>query len=658
MWRELTFAAMILLVCTEADAQHSSRTPREIVSVGLQGSYGFESLASSFAVGGSGELTSSIACGRFEDGSAHRWSIGLHLSRPLSSSFRAGIDVELSGRSGDLRFPCIDPAQVRLPDGSIVDALTEHVADVSTTALRLLPTLSFYPAIAGARPFVSAGLSISTVLAGTYSVHEDIVSPTTAQFLTGGQVRHYGGGDFSPLSKSPSIGLHVGVGVDLPAGRMVDLTPFVRGVFGLGDEVRELGLKGTEVDLSLRLSYRFDRRRSPVVVSSDGHGPGNAMVSLRAGGRAPGATTLSDTLRGIRVRRLSTRLHPLLTYVFFNKGDSAIPTRYTHRASRAQTDFSEQELEGESTLSIYYALLDIVGARLRHHPEAPLRIVASGPDGRTEAESIELARKRGAVIRSYLADVWKIDTSRLTLETRRTPIALSSEETEDGAAENRRVELLSSDLSITAPIVFVDTLYTIEWEQLEANVVIESPVELSSWSLSAGENTIARGEEVTSVHQQLDIPGREVVTSESGTVPVVVRYETDAGEEGTASLYVPTSVSSVDSGRSLGTGSYSLILFDFRSSDLRAEHVRTLDLINDGTDPRATARVEGFTDRLGPDDLNRKLSSERARSVAKGLRMRVDEIIGRGESIDLYDNDLPEGRFYSRSVTIVTQLPE
>ncbi len=649
---------LVVIAITPALSQHASRTTREIASVGIQGGYGLEGLASSFAVGGAGELTSSISCGRFEEGSAQRWTIGLHASRPVSSTFRAGIDIELSGRNGDLSFPCVDPAQVRLPDGSLVDALTEHVAAISTTSLRFLPALSLYPAVSGARPFISAGPALGLTLAGKYEVHEEITSPATAEFLSGGQVRHYGGGDFSTLSARVPIGVHVGLGVDLPAGRSLELTPTLRGVLWFGNDVEELGLKGAELGLSLRLSYRIDRRRNPVVVSSDGRGPGNALVSLRAGAVRTGTSQLSDTLHGIRVRRLSTRLHPLLTYIFFNKGDSAIPPRYTHQPTRAVGDFSEQDLEGESTLAVYHSLLDIIGSRLRRHPDAPLRIVASGPDARTDAEGLDLARKRGMGIRSYLADVWRIDTSRLTLETRRSPSAVSSEETEDGAAENRRVELLSSDLSITAPIVFVDTINTVEWEHLAADVVIEAPSELSSWSLTAGENVIAQGEDVASVRQRFDRPGREVVTQDVGTLPVVVRYETDGGDEGTASTYVPVSVTSVDSGRSLGTGSYSLILFDFRSSDLRTEHVRTLDLINDGTDPRASARIEGYTDRLGSDDLNLKLSADRARSVAKGLRMRVDEIVGRGESIDLYDNDLPEGRFYSRSVTIVTRLPE
>src|SRR5207253_1808591 len=106
-----------------------------------------------------------------------------------------------------------------------------------------------------------------------------------------------------------------------------------------------------------------------------------------------------------------------------------------------------------------------------------------------------------------------------------------------------------------------------------------------------------------------------------------------------------------------GAGSYSLILFDFNSAQLRQEHLRTVDLVNTRTESNAHASVYGYTDILGSDDLNKTLSEQRAESVAKQIKAVVDEVIGRGETTLLYDNSLPEGRFYSRSVTIETKAP-
>lgn len=636
-------------------AQLSSRSPREIVAVGVSAGYSVEDLTSNFAVGASGQLVSGISCGKFESGSATQMLAGLHVSRPIRRDMRMGLDLELSSRGGSLRFPCIDPAMVRMPDGALADAVTEHVADISSTSIRLFPALQYFLGIGNLRLHVDLGPSLSIVVNGSYDVHEDVVTPASAEFLSGGQVRMYGGGEIDLLSRPLVPGVHAGVGLDLPASRFVDITPAIRGTLWFGNEIKELGIGSSSLAAFIRVSYRLDRQRQIAILPSDGRGPGNALISLHGGGLSDDGT-LSDTLYGFRIQRLSTHLHPLLTYLFFERGESVLPSRYTHRPDRAQRNFREQELKGLTTLDVYHNLLDIIGSRMRSNPAAPLTIVASGPDVRSDLEGLELARARAAVVRGYLTNVWAIDSTRLRIDVRRNPMSPSSEETEDGAAENRRVELLSTDYAITAPIVFNDTLNAIKWERLAADVAIESPIELSTWSVQAGDATLATGEEDLSVRRRLERPGGDVIDSESGSVAVVMRYETVNGDEGTATTYVPISVQSVDSGLTFGTGSYSLILFDVRSSALRPEHTRTLSLVNGGTDPHASARVEGFTDRLGPDDLNQRLSSDRARSVANGLAMRVEEVAGRGESTELYDNDLPEGRFYSRSVTIVTSL--
>jgi outer membrane protein OmpA-like peptidoglycan-associated protein len=61
---------------------------------------------------------------------------------------------------------------------------------------------------------------------------------------------------------------------------------------------------------------------------------------------------------------------------------------------------------------------------------------------------------------------------------------------------------------------------------------------------------------------------------------------------------------------------------------------------------------------MGEEDLNLKLSDKRAKSVLK--RLEISENInyeGKGESELLYDNSLPEGRFYCRTVTIDIETP-
>jgi outer membrane protein OmpA-like peptidoglycan-associated protein len=102
---------------------------------------------------------------------------------------------------------------------------------------------------------------------------------------------------------------------------------------------------------------------------------------------------------------------------------------------------------------------------------------------------------------------------------------------------------------------------------------------------------------------------------------------------------------------------YGLILFDFDRADLNESNRRIAEFIRGRIKPSATVSVTGHTDRVGEADHNLKLSQDRASTVAAALGTPGATIAGEGESSPLYDNNLPEGRFYSRTVSIVVETP-
>jgi outer membrane protein OmpA-like peptidoglycan-associated protein len=76
----------------------------------------------------------------------------------------------------------------------------------------------------------------------------------------------------------------------------------------------------------------------------------------------------------------------------------------------------------------------------------------------------------------------------------------------------------------------------------------------------------------------------------------------------------------------------------------------------------STATVVGSTDRLGEQAHNQELSTKRARSVDALARaiapsLKVTEVKGIGASNLPYDNSLPEGRFYCRTVSLTITTP-
>lgn len=70
--------------------------------------------------------------------------------------------------------------------------------------------------------------------------------------------------------------------------------------------------------------------------------------------------------------------------------------------------------------------------------------------------------------------------------------------------------------------------------------------------------------------------------------------------------------------------------------------------------------IEGFTDSRGADDMNLKLSQDRANAVkdylvSQGVKAEKLRSIGRGEGNPVASNDTPEGRANNRRVELVVQ---
>ncbi len=66
--------------------------------------------------------------------------------------------------------------------------------------------------------------------------------------------------------------------------------------------------------------------------------------------------------------------------------------------------------------------------------------------------------------------------------------------------------------------------------------------------------------------------------------------------------------------------------------------------------------IQGYTDRIGDPAHNLQLSNNRAQATSRAIGFPNAKVTGRGETA-LHDNDLPEGRFYSRTVNVVIERP-
>jgi len=100
---------------------------------------------------------------------------------------------------------------------------------------------------------------------------------------------------------------------------------------------------------------------------------------------------------------------------------------------------------------------------------------------------------------------------------------------------------------------------------------------------------------------------------------------------------------------------FSLILFDFDKATIEAQNKKIVDFIKSRTKPESEIEIIGYTDRTGSPEYNKRLSQRRADATRDALGRRDAKSIGVGQERLLYNNDLPEGRFYCRTVEIIVK---
>jgi outer membrane protein OmpA-like peptidoglycan-associated protein len=110
---------------------------------------------------------------------------------------------------------------------------------------------------------------------------------------------------------------------------------------------------------------------------------------------------------------------------------------------------------------------------------------------------------------------------------------------------------------------------------------------------------------------------------------------------------------------------FSLVLFDYNSSQLSESNMYLMQkvLARYFEHPDATMNVYGYSDTIGDENYNQKLSMQRAKTAYDILvRMKIPKeklsYVGYGEINPIFSNASPEGRFLNRTVQIYIRYPK
>ncbi|MAT38429.1 MAG: hypothetical protein CL946_02365, partial [Ectothiorhodospiraceae bacterium] len=380
--------------------------------------------------------------------------------------------------------------------------------------------------------------------------------------------------------------------------------------------------------------------------------------SLLEGAETVGGLTITEVQAGETI--------PLLNYVFFDHGSAQIPQRYVQLTKYTVVDYSIAALP-DGALGKYHHVLNILGQRLQQQPELAVRL--TGAVSEDEMQLGDLAGRRVQAVSQYLMDVWGIEAGRIEVTADGLPQNPSGSETPQGQAENRRVEILYRDGDNLEPINTTSMTRILKPAQCVFYPSIMSNAGVREWELAVAKEgsiqRIWRGQDSypdSIVWNWQDAEGN-VPRNESPLSFTLSATDIDGYSQTSQEHTIPVQFDSYTNTGSTSAGfvvdTFHLILFDFDQADVSRMNRQILDQVSERVTQQSRILIRGYSDEIGTAEYNRELAERRAEAVRQVLRVRhpntpvVTEALGESEL--LYDNALPEGRFYCRTVRVIVE---
>jgi outer membrane protein OmpA-like peptidoglycan-associated protein len=358
---------------------------------------------------------------------------------------------------------------------------------------------------------------------------------------------------------------------------------------------------------------------------------------------------------------------PILPYVFFEKGNKEIPSRYIMLSKNDAQNFNETDLgnymKGDYTvketnvnqlMKTYYNVMNIYADRMRKNPNEKLILRGSDPE---EKDGEVCANK----VKSYLVDNFGIVPARIMVVVE-SPKKPSGSAYTDPAfnslldEENRRVAFVFTNQDMYKPLP-----YTIRDESSIDNdmvFTVSGNVPFKTWDVTiTGENRTKYYGPFTDNTERVN-PAELMRFLEKGTynAKVVITEENGSKTEENVSFTLLKE-------KEIRNASRYLMLFDYDKSDaIMTYETKIRKEITPGMNVGNTVIVHGHTDIIGNEAGNQKLSQERADQAKRivdnelGKENRKVSVtalgIGQTKMEYTFDNKYPEGRMYDRNVFV------
>ncbi|MBC7686577.1 MAG: OmpA family protein [Aquabacterium sp.] len=484
-------------------------------------------------------------------------------------------------------------------------------------------------------------------------------------------------GDWSDVKKV-SLSAQAGAGIDIPVSKktsptQVTVSPFVSFLTDFGHEPRSVGSWDFyTIRTGIALKFGTARKGIPAPVTPVTATPVAIEKDVQLYVRAPKVAPLSRQVK---------ETFPIRNSVFFDMGKTEVPSRYVQLNNAQAATFKEDELQqsqpgnlnkGRSArqLAVYHNILNILGDRLRTNPQSSITL--TGASDKNPKEGKLLAEN----IKNYLVTVFAIEASRINTEGRDKPVIPSEQ---PGAVNelallregDRRVDITSTSPEMlmqvggtNSPFLKPVQIAAAPLDPMDKEVIFNvagANDALESWKVDiTDEQGVAQhfGPYTT---EQATVPGKTILGDNTqGNYTILMTGKTKTGKE----ITKESSVSLMKVADAKQEGLWYSILFDFDKSKTIASYEKFLtDIVTPLISNNSTVIIHGHTDIIGDEKYNQNLSHERAmgsqqiieRALSAAGKTGVTfESIGFGENTAQapFENNLPEERFYNRTVII------
>jgi outer membrane protein OmpA-like peptidoglycan-associated protein len=487
-------------------------------------------------------------------------------------------------------------------------------------------------------------------------------------------------GDWSDIHKT-ILSAQAGAGIDIPVSSRTSLTqmtisPFVSFLTDFGHDPRSSG-SWSVYTIRAGIALKFGKAKNSTTVKKETESATTTPEILKE-------KEVQFSVRAPKVvpsNRQVKETFPIRNSVFFNMGSTEIPNRYIQLNKMQALSFKEEQLQqsqpanlnnGRSArqLAVYHNILNIMGDRMRINPNSSITLSGASDKNPTEGKLI------AENIKQYLVNIFGINASRIITEGKDKPLIPSEQ---PGATKelsllregDRRVDITSISPALLMQVggkssAFLKPVQITAMQQdpLDSHVIFNTDGAnelLKSWSVEVTDEQGKTQHYGPYTKDQASVSGKTILGSNAqGNYKILMIGETKSGDI----VRKESSVSLMKINDSEQEGLRYSILFDFdRSKTIDAYEKFLTDIVTPLIPENGTVIIHGHTDIIGEEIYNHKLSHERATGAQQIIERALSnagkkgikfETYGFGEDTGMapFENNLPEERFYNRSVII------